>query len=606
MTKLESVQVYFPALNGGEKMGFNDAGVEQFKHDRIESLVRECAQNSTDAIDLAAGQTKVRIVFELIRVPISELPGAGGLKDHLQACLDFVNTPAARTKEKKALAFFQKAVQLLNRGTIPCLLIRDYNTTGLTRVDDDSGGSWNSLVLTRGSSDKSSESSGGSFGIGKSAPFACSGMRTVFYGTRTNEAVAIQGKSVLITHFTPGTTEKTQGVGFIGISNGRQVVAIRGSENLPSYLRRDAAGTDVMVIGFQEENWFDKVKASAIKHFWPALELDKIEFEIRDGKSVEEINKANLDAAVGWVKSSSPIECEENISEFLSTFRSEPNTIEVRHAGECKLYVAISDGNEDLARRVCCFRNNAMVIDYIPMHTSGNFNGIFQCDSNDGSKIFRDMEPPRHDAWKPDEPQEPEDQLRCNQAYRDMKEKVRSFIIGLIQKQIKESVDPNELDLSVPADGDPNAPTVPGLEPRAITPGKKIVMKPLPRPRPQPPRPPVPPPPPPPPAPPKPTPPPTPTPPPPPKPRQVEGLRCYLSKRELHQTTYVVRLPPGTPGGKYKATAQAVGYDGTFVELEIMAPVGGIVMVAADAKLPALTIKGKPMSVSVNLRGVGE
>ena len=61
-------------------------------------------------------------------------------------------------------------------------------------------------------------------------------------------------------------------------------MAVRG-DALPSYLKRDATGTDVMVVGFQEENWFDKVKAAAIKHFWPALELDKIEFLFRVGSN---------------------------------------------------------------------------------------------------------------------------------------------------------------------------------------------------------------------------------------------------------------------------------------------------------------------------------
>ncbi len=37
----QGISVHFPPLNGGEETGFNDAGVEQFKHDRIESLMRE-------------------------------------------------------------------------------------------------------------------------------------------------------------------------------------------------------------------------------------------------------------------------------------------------------------------------------------------------------------------------------------------------------------------------------------------------------------------------------------------------------------------------------------------------------------------------------------
>lgn len=602
MAKLETAEVYFPPLCGGEKTGFNDAGVEQFKHDRIESLVRECTQNSTDAVDTEGGKTKVKIVFELIHVPVAELPGASGLKTHIQACLDYVSTPEARKKEKKALAFFEKAVELLQGETIPCLLVRDYHTTGLNRIDDEDGGSWNSLVLTKGSSDKSSESSGGAFGIGKSACLACSGLRTVFYGTKTNETAALQGKLGLITHYAPGTTNRTQGVGYIGLRRGERIVAMRS--DLPKYFQRGETGTDVVVVGFREENWLNEVKAAAIKHFWPALELDRIEFLIRDGATVEEINKNNLDSAVEWLHSSDALEMKEDIREFLSIFRGEPHTINVRHAGKCKLYISISDGNKDLSRKICCFRNNAMVIEYMSMMVSGNYSGIFRCDENDGSQIFRDMEPPRHDSWKPDEPEDPKDKLRCKQTLTDMREQIRSFILTEIEKQIKESVDPNELDLSVPAEGDPDAPAVPGLEPSAIKPGRKFTVKPPPPPPvPPPPRPPSPPPGPGP-HPPTPPPPAPPMPPMPPQPRRLDGLRCYLSKRDAAQTTYRVKVPAEAPVGKYKATALAIGYDGNSVELEITTPKDAVIFIGPDHSWPMLVIKGKPMSVAIRLTGV--
>jgi hypothetical protein len=95
----KGISVYFPPLSGGEETGFNDAGVEQFKHDRIESLMRECTQNSSDALDETLGDgKKVRVEFELIHVPVEDIPGSEELKSHLQACLDYVKADEVDSK----------------------------------------------------------------------------------------------------------------------------------------------------------------------------------------------------------------------------------------------------------------------------------------------------------------------------------------------------------------------------------------------------------------------------------------------------------------------------------------------------------------------------
>ena len=133
MPTQQGISVYFPPLNGGEETGFNDAGVEQFKHDRIESLMRECTQNSSDALDESLGDgKKVRVEFELIHVPVDDLPGSAELKEHLRRCLAYVTEAAVDNKEKKAQQFFRMAVELLEADTIPCLLVRDFNTDRVT------------------------------------------------------------------------------------------------------------------------------------------------------------------------------------------------------------------------------------------------------------------------------------------------------------------------------------------------------------------------------------------------------------------------------------------------------------------------------------------
>ena len=64
-----------------------------------------------------------------------------------------------------------------------------------------------------GASDKSG-TAGGSFGIGKFAPFACSDFRTVFYSTLDKDGVkAYQGVSRL-TSFRTASGMVTQGTGF--------------------------------------------------------------------------------------------------------------------------------------------------------------------------------------------------------------------------------------------------------------------------------------------------------------------------------------------------------------------------------------------------------
>jgi hypothetical protein len=68
----EDINVIFPPLSGGEEAGFNDAGIEQFLRDQVQSLVREITQNSTDA-PIAKG-AKVRVEFHLLEIPAENLP----------------------------------------------------------------------------------------------------------------------------------------------------------------------------------------------------------------------------------------------------------------------------------------------------------------------------------------------------------------------------------------------------------------------------------------------------------------------------------------------------------------------------------------------------
>ena len=146
----------FPSTGGGIEAGINDAGIVTFDGAPLASLAREVLQNSVDARD--SGANPVHVAFEIRDVDRATF-GAKRLAEHVASCAQewLHDTKASRT--------FKTAKELLGRQALPVLGIIDSNTTGLA------GEAWRGLVKMTGASFKSSEAAGGSFGVGKAAPF---------------------------------------------------------------------------------------------------------------------------------------------------------------------------------------------------------------------------------------------------------------------------------------------------------------------------------------------------------------------------------------------------------------------------------------------------
>ena len=281
----------FPELGGGTIQGLNDAGVENFQGAIDVYVSRECGQNTGDAP--RQGIETVHLVFEKITMRATDIPAFNELRMTLNSCLE-------RWKEKeKEKEFFDQAVAIAAKEEITVLKISDFGTTGLT--GDDESGRWLALVKSQGISEKDN-TAGGSFGIGKSSPFAASRFRTVFYGTRTEAGtVALQGVSRLVTHKN-ADGKLTQGTGFIGNydahggEGGEPVFrAIRDESKIPAPFRRTEPGTDIWVIGYRSGNeWSCDLTRSILTNFWPAIHRGSIEFLV-GGKA---INKANLEELI--------------------------------------------------------------------------------------------------------------------------------------------------------------------------------------------------------------------------------------------------------------------------------------------------------------------
>lgn len=254
----------FASNNYGQIFGIADSGVETFNGTPIKSLAREICQNSIDAN--LKNDKPTRIEFVPFEIKTEDIPGFSDLEDAFRRAQEFWN----RQKSRKAKEFFNSAIQTSKKQKIMCLRISDFNTTGLTGSKDEYNSPWCNLTKSTGASDKSS-SNGGSFGIGKFAPYACSLFRTVFYSSADNEGVCAYQGVARLTSFKDKNNDITQGIGFYG--NDKNTPVFEQISLDPAY-RRDLnnSGTDIFIIGFNgESEWQQKMVASILDGFLYAI-----------------------------------------------------------------------------------------------------------------------------------------------------------------------------------------------------------------------------------------------------------------------------------------------------------------------------------------------
>ena len=407
----------FPELVGGPVQGLNDAGVENFQGSIDTYLSRECGQNTGDANrpDIST----VRLAFSKIDVRASDIPGFAGLRSTLVACL------ARWGNKDKEREFFEQALEMANQDSIPVLKISDFGTTGLTGTDDDEIGRWFALVKSQGVSNKGS-TAGGSFGIGKSSPFASSRFRTVFYGTRLESGdVALQGVSRLVTH-TNVRGRSTQGIGFIGDydeaggQGGDPVFrAVRDASRIPSLFRREETGTDIWVIGYRSgDAWRNDLIRSLLSNFWPAIYRGSIEFSVAN----EIINKENLASLIASFSTQADFDAHH----YYASLQSQPARKRLSRVGECELYLGTSNG--DLPRKICMARGSGMrIFDYHPRACRVPFSGLFICLDADGNRLLRKLEPPKHDTWDPKRVEDNSGKLALDEIKAWIREEVRKL-----------------------------------------------------------------------------------------------------------------------------------------------------------------------------------
>lgn len=174
---MEEAKWRFASNGNAGYTGINDSGIETFSAQVMHSLVRETIQNALDA--RKDPEKPIEVEFKEFSMLVEDFPGRSSFSKSIHACLD-------DNEDEDARKFFQQAVNKIDGkegDSFKVLRVSDFNTVGLQGAETgEKGSNWSRLVKEKGSSNKN-KTAQGSFGIGKSAPFACSDFRTVFYSS---------------------------------------------------------------------------------------------------------------------------------------------------------------------------------------------------------------------------------------------------------------------------------------------------------------------------------------------------------------------------------------------------------------------------------------
>ncbi|GAB6256931.1 hypothetical protein [Peribacillus sp. N1] len=427
----------FPAVAGGSINSINNAGLETFRDYPIDSLTREACQNSLDAIK---DPTKP-VTVEFNTFINDFLPNRNEL---IEALRKAKNTWLYKTEKKneKILKFINRGLELLENREIKFMRISDFNTIGLVGAKEAKLGTpWSSLIKEAGSSNKDDDS-GGSFGIGKAAPFLSSELRTLFYSSYDKEGYKSHIGVSDIMSFHKDDNLVTVGKGFYTKNDNSH--AIERLLNLDPSLNRDESGTDIFVTSFNEfENWENEMILSVLKNFFVTV-FEKLLIVKINGFQIDHKNIADLIAGLD--------DNDENqiLKHYFSLLTSE-RTIRIPYSkqsfsnskgkidfeeGEAELL--LMDG-DDLNRCVLMTRKNGMRI-YEQNRISGSisFTGLLIMKGKNMNKVFKQMENPAHDKWIPKRYEE--NQNLADKIYSDLRRFLRDSVKDTFQQNTTDSM----------------------------------------------------------------------------------------------------------------------------------------------------------------------
>lgn len=387
----------FPPLSGGTRQGYTNNDIEVFKgQELMDNLAREICQNSLDAKD--DSDVPVKVVFELKKVKTSDY----SLFSEYQECLDGCRRYWGDEMDARLSKFLSEADKTISADEISLLVASDYNTKGLDgSYSQKLKSPWEALTSSDGMSVKNEEDSGGSYGIGKNAPFACSSLSMVFYNTYANDGGnAFVGVARLATLMNK-EDKPTQRVGKYQVNNDDDeiwtpIYTDTDSSFRDLFRRENEKGTDVIVAGFnQETDWMENVTKAVLKNFFVAISEEKLIVELKDKYEHKIIEKTNI---------SQLFDDYENNGEMVQSTQlykafTNPDShqlLEVINSDDVEVYVK---SDNSYKRVVANFRSTGMLVGTYSKRIFQHYAAVVIVRGKELGELLKDTEPPRHNRW---------------------------------------------------------------------------------------------------------------------------------------------------------------------------------------------------------------
>lgn len=397
---MKKIDWHFAYNNGGEEEGPNDSLTNYFTEKGMNSLAREIIQNAIDA--RSSDDAPVKVKFSLEHINVNDIPGVDTIRDV------YVRSKQYYGYIDKWDKFCAEAIkEISSNKTIRILRIGDYNTRGLEGKDNDNKGSFYKLTRAVGVN-SSTGVGGGSFGIGKGAPFLASKIKTILYSTLNRNKEYIFTGSSRLTSFRDEKGDSHRGTGYLGCVTEKGAESIRDASLIPDVFKRKEIGTDIIILGYEnfsssddEGDWSETLARSVINNFWFAVYEKDLEVEFTsDSSQVLKIDADTLNEQIEKFHSTCPDD-EKNFDAYyfhdaVKNHDNETTDFYLDRIGHCKIYLKFKEG---YPKRIQLMRRSKMLIENKSSKTNEEYAGLFICDDVEGNGILRQLEQPAHDKW---------------------------------------------------------------------------------------------------------------------------------------------------------------------------------------------------------------
>ncbi|MCR5833054.1 MAG: hypothetical protein K6G55_00150 [Selenomonadaceae bacterium] len=346
--------------------------------------------------------------------------------------------------DAKLERFVNQAENTLNENFIPILVVSDYNTKGLSGSHNEKKSSpWEALTGSDGISVKYDRSSGGSYGIGKNAPFACSSLSMVFYNTFAEDnKSAFIGVARLAT-LLDNNGEPTQRVGRYQVNDNEnkewKPIYPEDKNNFRDIFKRTEYGTDVIIVGFSSDEWLKNVTNAVLKNFFVAICENKLVVELKDGNETISIDDKSIEKLFTESVKESP-EIIASYQLYKAFTESEKEQLAILENNDLEVYIK-ADAN--YKRTIGNFRSTGMLINIYSRRIFQHYAAVVIARGEKLGELLKDTEPPLHDRWDYKQIDSSEKQRR--KSAKEAINKISSDVLDLLKKQF-ETVNETTID----------------------------------------------------------------------------------------------------------------------------------------------------------------